>query len=173
MIRRPPRSTLFPYTTLFRSHPGLDVDQRGRHHQELAGDYQVQRLHRADVVEVLLGDHRDRDVVNVDLVLLDQMQQEVQRTLELIQPDAIGVLRHIETDVTILCHRYVNIPDLGQKASLPSRYGRCYPFFRITMKAIRKIRRAPPTIARNTGFSNPVEERGVANLARVKLGSCW
>src|SRR2546421_4506502 len=23
MIRRPPRSTLFPYTTLFRSHPNL------------------------------------------------------------------------------------------------------------------------------------------------------
>src|SRR3712207_7173296 len=28
MIRRPPRSTLFPYTTLFRSHPGrLAADQ--------------------------------------------------------------------------------------------------------------------------------------------------
>src|SRR2546429_917982 len=27
MIRRPPRSTLFPYTTLFRSH--LDIHQRG------------------------------------------------------------------------------------------------------------------------------------------------
>src|SRR2546425_5055175 len=26
MIRRPPRSTLFPYTTLFRSHPGGDGD---------------------------------------------------------------------------------------------------------------------------------------------------
>src|SRR5256885_6288047 len=28
MIRRPPRSTLFPYTTLFRSHPTgcIDVD---------------------------------------------------------------------------------------------------------------------------------------------------
>src|SRR5260370_32927428 len=25
MIRRPPRSTLFPYTTLFRSHEALDV----------------------------------------------------------------------------------------------------------------------------------------------------
>src|SRR5260370_2326157 len=24
MIRRPPRSTLFPYTTLFRSHNGVD-----------------------------------------------------------------------------------------------------------------------------------------------------
>src|SRR3712207_7027126 len=28
MIRRPPRSTLFPYTTLFRSHPDSDY----RHH---------------------------------------------------------------------------------------------------------------------------------------------
>src|SRR3989442_5834923 len=26
MIRRPPRSTLFPYTTLFRSHAGNHVD---------------------------------------------------------------------------------------------------------------------------------------------------
>src|SRR2546430_8098746 len=27
MIRRPPRSTLFPYTTLFRSEPRLDVER--------------------------------------------------------------------------------------------------------------------------------------------------
>src|SRR2546426_6469714 len=33
MIRRPPRSTLFPYTTLFRSVPRVraDADHRGRH----------------------------------------------------------------------------------------------------------------------------------------------
>src|SRR5687767_15308322 len=30
MIRRPPRSTLFPYTTLFRSHRG-DVHRRDGH----------------------------------------------------------------------------------------------------------------------------------------------
>src|SRR3989442_3675263 len=30
MIRRPPRSTLFPYTTLFRSQGGAGV-RRGRH----------------------------------------------------------------------------------------------------------------------------------------------
>src|SRR2546427_8951832 len=30
MIRRPPRSTLFPYTTLFRSHAREDDDPRGR-----------------------------------------------------------------------------------------------------------------------------------------------
>src|SRR6185436_16947649 len=36
MIRRPPRSTLFPYTTLFRS-PGLRIDlvQRGAARQRL------------------------------------------------------------------------------------------------------------------------------------------
>src|SRR2546422_2840919 len=28
MIRRPPRSTLFPYTTLFRSHPRLLVREQ-------------------------------------------------------------------------------------------------------------------------------------------------
>src|SRR3712207_8118794 len=53
MIRRPPRSTLFPYTTLFRSRPGgLDppqqalvrerrevvVDRLGRHRPDLAPD---------------------------------------------------------------------------------------------------------------------------------------
>src|SRR2546426_8271983 len=32
MIRRPPRSTLFPYTTLFRSHdPGGPLESRGLH----------------------------------------------------------------------------------------------------------------------------------------------
>src|SRR5256885_12053895 len=47
MIRRPPRSTLFPYTTLFRSlvarevgHPHVavlvDRDAVGRHHHALA-----------------------------------------------------------------------------------------------------------------------------------------
>src|SRR2546427_8605987 len=30
MIRRPPRSTLFPYTTLFRSVAALGVDEEGR-----------------------------------------------------------------------------------------------------------------------------------------------
>src|SRR5256885_11814899 len=31
MIRRPPRSTLFPYTTLFRSEPGAEWLQRLTH----------------------------------------------------------------------------------------------------------------------------------------------
>src|SRR5256885_10369968 len=36
MIRRPPRSTLFPYTTLFRSLPAFAAADRGGHHARLA-----------------------------------------------------------------------------------------------------------------------------------------
>src|SRR3712207_7193171 len=42
MIRRPPRSTLFPYTTLFRS------DLLGRREVEDRGRGRSQRLHRAE-----------------------------------------------------------------------------------------------------------------------------
>src|SRR6266516_5364002 len=35
MLRRPPRSTLFPYTTLFRSRPGAAHDDQGRRVREL------------------------------------------------------------------------------------------------------------------------------------------
>src|SRR2546429_4192174 len=34
MIRRPPRSTLFPYTTLFRSHRDVAADHVGMHPPE-------------------------------------------------------------------------------------------------------------------------------------------
>src|SRR6266511_6010568 len=56
MIRRPPRSTLFPYTTLFRSHLG------GLGHRSLRAD--VPRVPRQDALaefehgEVIAGDHR-------------------------------------------------------------------------------------------------------------------
>src|SRR3712207_6896829 len=38
MIRRPPKSTLFPYTTLFRSRPRVDLRHRleGGRHVEVA-----------------------------------------------------------------------------------------------------------------------------------------
>src|SRR5256884_4081340 len=46
MIRRPPRSTLFPYTTLFRSHGepqrNIQCASRGRH------VFQLRRLHRSE-----------------------------------------------------------------------------------------------------------------------------
>src|SRR2546422_5942605 len=44
MIRRPPRSTLFPYTTLFRSRPGLRPQRlRGRRRSGLLAPPQRER----------------------------------------------------------------------------------------------------------------------------------
>src|SRR5260221_6637096 len=49
MIRRPPRSTLFPYTTLFRSVRIVVVADRRFHGDRLLGD-----LH--DLADLVLGD---------------------------------------------------------------------------------------------------------------------
>src|SRR2546427_2217324 len=51
MIRRPPRSTLFPYTTLFRSHVARDD------HVELPGI--LEELHRG-IVHVHVGQFHRR-----------------------------------------------------------------------------------------------------------------
>src|SRR6266498_4842713 len=52
MLRRPPRSTLFPYTTLFRSPPAAPLRQRRltplvRHH--FGGDRKSTRLNSSHV----------------------------------------------------------------------------------------------------------------------------
>src|SRR3712207_6893135 len=54
MIRRPPRSTLFPYTTLFRSLPGLGGggdrgDHAGVAGGELGGDRVAQQVPEAEL----------------------------------------------------------------------------------------------------------------------------
>src|SRR5258707_6258689 len=72
MIRRPPRSTLFPYTTLFRSHDGrlagLALRHEGKQHREQAFARAIERqqvLVRVDgaiqcepAVQPLSRDHR-------------------------------------------------------------------------------------------------------------------
>src|SRR5690242_21165522 len=50
MLRRPPRSTLFPYTTLFRSHQGDDPAQRPRPLE--CGEIEHQRRRDAEAQEV-------------------------------------------------------------------------------------------------------------------------
>src|SRR3712207_8109986 len=48
MIRRPPRSTLFPYTTLFRSEPAVEP-----------GEPELQRLHLPRQLLLRRADRRD------------------------------------------------------------------------------------------------------------------
>src|SRR5256885_10891846 len=69
MIRRPPRSTLFPYTTLFRSLLAVaHLDDLFGRHQDLAKaplepgalDALLERL-RHPVLEVRIGVHRSEE----------------------------------------------------------------------------------------------------------------
>src|SRR3712207_7934747 len=48
MIRRPPRSTLFPYTTLFRSDRETEDHPRRDHHLEARGEYTAQGADEED-----------------------------------------------------------------------------------------------------------------------------
>src|SRR3712207_9556630 len=59
MIRRPPRSTLFPYTTLFRSRGLAPREGRGHGHEEQQGEAHRHR-HAAEV------GRPDRQAVAVD-----------------------------------------------------------------------------------------------------------
>src|SRR3712207_8284956 len=64
MIRRPPRSTLFPYTTLFRSlRPGLHVARDDLAHDRLVGPHALaveRRQHQPAPREVLPALQQDR-----------------------------------------------------------------------------------------------------------------
>src|SRR3712207_9165478 len=73
MIRRPPRSTLFPYTTLFRSFGCLIGEAAPRSRRILES--------RKDFIEVpcgpdfLLRAHRERGLGRVDGFLREDVQQ--------------------------------------------------------------------------------------------------
>src|SRR3712207_6900832 len=69
MIRRPPRSTLFPYTTLFRSGTVLDDLTRVHHRNAVAGfghDPQVVRDQQERGVEVPTEVRQDREDLRLD-----------------------------------------------------------------------------------------------------------
>src|SRR5256885_11963776 len=75
MIRRPPRSTLFPYTTLFRSHRGEEGDPHLARHPALGGGEDA-RVHEAlrhphgeevERNEGCRGDGEDRRVARLSI----------------------------------------------------------------------------------------------------------
>src|SRR2546422_1773476 len=77
MIRRPPRSTLFPYTTLFRS-------RRGRHGQPLVAEERAATpLGDEELVVVGIVDHAQRDPL-VDLQRSEEHTSELQSRLHLV-----------------------------------------------------------------------------------------
>src|SRR5256885_5857220 len=74
MIRRPPRSTLFPYTTLFRSHPTQAVLED---HCELIG--------KGRIIRNAIGDDR-REHMAVSVLVLQPFTRSEEHTSELQSP---------------------------------------------------------------------------------------
>src|SRR5438067_5208962 len=56
MIRRPPRSTLFPYTTLFRSREGAEVQHAAAQPAEIR--QRPPRRRRLQVLQHVVTDHQ-------------------------------------------------------------------------------------------------------------------
>src|SRR5258708_17091155 len=84
MIRRPPRSTLFPYTTLFRSPagPARRRDARGRRPRRLA---RLRRLPQHEIHRIaLIG--RDLDA-GAGEHLVERTLRSEEHTSELQSPD--------------------------------------------------------------------------------------
>ena len=57
------------------------------------------------MIEILFGDQRDGNVIDVDLVLLDQMQEQIERPLVLIQTDPVGVFKRVHPDFQTFGHK--------------------------------------------------------------------
>src|SRR2546422_3554064 len=85
MIRRPPRSTLFPYTTLFRSRVVLARQEALRHHdEEHDGRHSGLRAHvlGAGIVELRSEEHTSELQSRLHLVcrlLLEKKKKKTNR----------------------------------------------------------------------------------------------
>ena len=104
-----------------QEHARLDVDERRRHDEELPRHVEVHLLHQVDVVEILPGDERDRNVVDIELALLDEMQEQIERPFEIIEPDRVGLEDGFEFSVlhNPTSPRYAPAPSFPAPAPVP------------------------------------------------------
>src|SRR2546427_381967 len=77
MIRRPPRSTLFPYTTLFRSSLTATLAQEG--YQLLLGQTFYDEQREEEVLNAMIGRQPD-GIVMMGLVQSDKARERLRRT---------------------------------------------------------------------------------------------
>src|SRR5260370_32579991 len=90
MIRRPPRSTLFPYTTLFRSEAdakAVDAGSRADQAQSLA----TQASNRIESLSTRSEEHTSELQSHLNLVcrlLLEKKKKKKKYHLPLIYPDS-------------------------------------------------------------------------------------
>src|SRR3712207_8760110 len=96
MMRRPPRSTLFPYTTLFRSYGWHSVEKALTPHQrEQKGRRRIVELHRQgmslrQIIEVLRSEEHTSELQSrqylVCRLLLEKKKYTIHRSAPFILP---------------------------------------------------------------------------------------
>ena len=91
---------------LGQQHDRLDIDEPRRHRQEFRGDIHLILLHAVDLLHVLVEEIGDLNIVDIDLVLGDQAQQQVERTL-----------KHGQLVLQLCLHSFTLL-DKGQKRQL-------------------------------------------------------
>src|SRR2546422_7129275 len=80
MIRRPPRSTLFPYTTLFRSH----VAEHVFHPDERRLEVDLRELRLAVIAQILVPEAARQLEVAVEAGRSEEHTSELQSRLHLV-----------------------------------------------------------------------------------------
>jgi hypothetical protein len=72
------------------------VNQGRRKNQKFSGKVQVERAEHLDILQILPGNKGNGDVVDIDLVFLDQVQKEIQRTFKNVEFDFIAHINFYE-----------------------------------------------------------------------------
>ena len=76
-----------------QQHPRLDVNEQRRRVNELGGNIHIEALHGLHVAQILLGDFGDRDVVDVNVLLANEVEQQIEwAVVDLTDDDGEGGL---------------------------------------------------------------------------------
>src|SRR6056297_88856 len=89
---------LFLCSRARQEHARLDLGKHGCHHEVLGRKLELQLLHDLDVLHVLLRNPGDRNVEDVDVLPLYEVQQEIERPFEGIQDDLECMGRNVQVD---------------------------------------------------------------------------
>ena len=93
MIRRPPRSTLFPYTTLFRSILGYPLKENGeKSDSTLAVEKFKRELEKKTKLEVILFDERYSSEIAKERIIESVKSKKKRRSKELVDMYAAAVI---------------------------------------------------------------------------------
>ena len=92
---------------LGQEKPRFDFDQYRRHQQVFGGELELRLPHHFDVAQILTRELRHRNVENVDILLANEIQEQVQRTLEGFEENLerfrrnVQIVRHLQQRLAV------------------------------------------------------------------------